>query len=767
MTTEGRRSRSIISQLFRHNRAADALVRGVSANEKLVRLADVAGRTLRAIPTVQTTGQRNAEVPHTRALGALFGPIRVNPHSKQRTDLILRSYVHGTRPLPPSYENAQPVNGSDQEVEQFVHQTVARAREHDASLNHTTSSKSKRFDVVIGERGVGKTFFQNFLLSKYSAKFDEQTVLFVRINLLREFYRDESHINIDHWIKSQIAKVICRYYDSESPPPRASSKPPQLQLPCKTLILTSLEKLPFDDGKVRESARHMLNLFRLTNERAEMDMDSTTVDPHIGNTIFQAVVEKLGMAIIVIVDGLDLLGYTELSKVRYNATLKALASYLSSDTPLYRYHLIFIRPETRDDFDTIISTRLTVNPELDGNGGDYFGLRPVDTRELLRRRFTALSDPNIAEHYKIDLKQLASFNQFLADDNGVAVGPGGVKSYFAALAQLGGHNARCCVQLLQLAYHSYIHALGFSSEEFTKSYQLTEMMMLAGHESPPSGFRYRLDDDGVIRKAAVMRLYESDFLPSIFRAPMVEHMSASGAFHNGSLDIVLLPLRIMQLMQACTGAAGDAGGPVSALTVREHCKELFGYAYVDIQRTLEELIEEELVQPSARVDIFIAPEYQLLTVAPKGRMVLEYFVNDPTYLGLACYNLPLPESMLHGPATSRFFHVARPGVNAQWIVAKIWNSLSLFSIIFHINSSQQRSVNERRVKADMGPSALALLSAAEIGILPGHGGLFTFVDRMETRLLDISSRILDSIPPDTGLHREVHDRLAKLTESVS
>jgi hypothetical protein len=706
---------------------------------------------------------RSSELPPTRALGALLGPIRVNPHSKQRTALILGSYVYGSRDLPRSYENAQPINGSEVEVRGFVDQVIARAREHDASLNHTTAGKTRRYDVVFGERGVGKTFFQNFVLSKYSGEFDEKRVLYIRINLLREFYRDDQQINIDHWIKSQLTKVICRYYDSESP--RKSTKSANIQLPCKTLILNSLEKLAIDEGKVRESVRRMLSLFRLVNERAEMDIESTTVDQDVGNAVFQAVVETLGMAVVVVVDGLDLLGYTELSKARYFATLRALASYLTSDTPLYRYHLVFVRPETREDFEAIVSTRHTVNPELDGNGGDYFGLRPVDTRELLRRRFTALSDPEIASHYKIDLDQLRSFNRFLLDENSVAVGPGGVKTYFSALAQLGGNNARCCVQLLQLAYHSYIHAQGFSSEEFTKSYQLTEMMMLAGQESPPSGFRYRCEK-GEIHKASLLRLFESDFLPSVFRAPLVEDMSALALYRDGNLGLILLPLRIMQLLQADTGAPGNRGGPVSALRIRDLCKELFAYEYPDIQRTLEELIEEELVQPSARVDIFTSPENQLLEIAPKGHLVLEYFISDPTYLGLACYNLPVPESMVHGSSmsASRFFHVARPGPSGQWIIAKLWNSLSLFNIVAHVNDAQRRYVTGSRDKSELSAGALAVLAAAEAAVLPRHGGLFTFVERMEARLIDVSSRVLDSILPDSDLYRDVQNRLAKLLD---
>jgi hypothetical protein len=157
MSLANEEPRALVERLMADNTAGHELICESSSSQLLVRLSEYSRRhaVLPALPLAGSAAPRITTNPPSRALGELFGPIRVNPNSRRRTELTIRSFVHG-KPggLPASYQTAIPVNGSDQEIEAFVRMLIERSRAQ-RSVHHASVADCRRFDLVSGERGVG------------------------------------------------------------------------------------------------------------------------------------------------------------------------------------------------------------------------------------------------------------------------------------------------------------------------------------------------------------------------------------------------------------------------------------------------------------------------------------------------------------------------------------------------------------------------------------------------------------------------------------
>lgn len=691
-----------------------------------------------------------------RRFGKCFGPISVNPGDSDRTRLICDAFIEGKHELPLSYGNAQPINGSPEEIRDFV-ETIKKRADALGMPSDAAVPVQKRIDLVIGDRGIGKTFFENYVLSKFSDEFDDRRIVWVRVNLAAPWTTEK--INIDYWVKSQIAKVLCRYYDPDSKRFDTRKHTKKLEIGFYNLLNDRIRARPrYDIVKLTADTRAMLTRFYFENPDAEMDICPGMVDEFIADCIYQEARNRQ-LRFIVVFDGLDLLGYTDVYHQKYKIILNALADYFNNVVSHAKYHLLFIRPESEPDVNEQILLPLSIDAFGEGGAGRNFGLRPIDVRAMYRARVVALSLASNADAFGVDITSLGHFDDFMKNREAVAPGPDN-SSYIERLQTVMGGNARSSVQLIQNAFLEFATHGPRRTLDLQHAYAFTEDLMRAGMAYPPAGYSYmRRQQEGHVRlkRTIVPRLYETNFLTNIFRWPFASNDVASAAFEPNCGTVLLSGLRLLQTIEVLghTKPGGAATGRCTKHWIGEVLWRCFGYTQEATEMLIEEFIEEELLSPGAQDgNVTTLPENRTLALSPKGLAILNRFCFDTAYLNLAAYNVPLPVSLMTSTRSPAVLSWARPSPLENWIVSKIQNCISMVSLIGHLNKVQSENLESRlpELKKEV-PFVYDFIVSAGAEVTGRHGGMFLFVTRLKKETTDVCATILGSIRP----HREIYD----------
>lgn len=683
------------------------------------------------------TGARGGFVEYLNKVSA-------NPNDPLRTDLIKQYFVFparrhiGTPGLPVINRSATHLRKSV-----LAWQARARALADAFKHSHTTPRQerrdSPRLAILEGERGVGKTFLQNYVISQYAQAFDEAKVLWVRISLVRHF---DEECSLDYWIKAQIAKVLCRYYDPASRVYPMMPRPGRFVIDADAVLQ---EAGAFTDPGDAMKIRAMLRILQMHQPTADRDLLPEWIPSIAVDVLFDAAVHA-GLGFIVVLDGLDLLGHTRDFETSFERTLASLARYLMSEAPLWRYHLLFIRRESRGAIDEKVLTPIRATPEHYRNT-DHGVIAGVPLSTLCAKRLDVLASRTVAERiggYRPE--EVTEFRQFLEatpsglDRNGTPV------SYDVALKSVLGTNARGAMQVLHAAAHEY--ARGISG----KHYLLTDRLMRLGTPLPPAAPTYRtIHSEGGLhleREAGTLRhtAYEATFLPAIFRFPYARGALAMGELWGESRAQVLMGLRILQIAAVLRRNQSDTETPTQT-SLTDYVSQLFFYEPIYVRALVDEFIDEEVLV------VIPAPEQcqatdlpsRPLELSPKGRKILTTYIADPTYLNLSSFNMPVPRALLSSRRKPPFIHVVPLNDDvevADIVFGKVLNSLRMVAVVQYLNSVQQRrSEATRLVKG----KARKVLECGNVEVLPGHGSLFGFADGMGKEVRRICSLSLSGL----------------------
>ena len=105
----------------------------------------------------------------------LFLPVPVNPSRPDRTRMILGTFVYAEQTTRTASTTSTglstSINWSEDTLDTFVDTAVARALQL-RSPDRLAHQSYPRAALVKGDKGIGKTHLQNFVLSKYSGRFD-------------------------------------------------------------------------------------------------------------------------------------------------------------------------------------------------------------------------------------------------------------------------------------------------------------------------------------------------------------------------------------------------------------------------------------------------------------------------------------------------------------------------------------------------------------------------------------------------------------------
>lgn len=688
-----------------------------------------------------------------------LGTITANPGNSLNTEIIDASFV-----FPRSTAIARPdapiINASQSTLGDAITTWIARSRAFATDFASSTlpvrreSAANSRFGILFGDRGVGKTFLQNYIISHYWPTFDESRVLWIRISLVREFGG-----TIDHWVKAQVAKILARYYDPES-----SAFAPERSASLHFDVIEALRPvMESSSGKERDAIDNMVRVLRAHQSSIDYDVAPEWMPIAAVDAIFHAAVTR-GFSFIVAIDGLDLLDHTPALREHFISRLEALGKYLKTDASLWRYHLVFLRQDSMEDFAEHVTSKLLRIPDQH-RPVDTYEIAPVSLKAIIERRLEVLARNHIVSiigtYTAADVESFAGYLESM--DSGLPNESGADRNYADAVNEVSGTNIRSAMHVIHAAAAEYMQLN-------TPHYMLTDRLMRVGCALPPRSPRYKrvTDRDGIghmVRQqgGTGYHMYDANFLPALFRFPFADSAVPASELSARGRTQILIGLRLLQLATVMSARETLLERTDERSLVRRTC-EIFDYESAVVSAMCEELMDEDVLHTRVTDSRYRSPDASthLLRVAPKGAKILDRYMFDPTYLNVGSFNLPVPSSLVEDVAHDYAFSVVPMGIHSdidEIVFGKIVNALLMANLICDANKLQHDEV--RRRSQSFGKKSADLLRFAEASVSKVHGGLFSFEERLRTEVHEICERILSGLDPKR--YRRIMRRLRNLS----
>ncbi|MBI4964208.1 MAG: hypothetical protein HY913_13095 [Desulfomonile tiedjei] len=598
---------------------------------------------------------------------------------------------------------------------------------------------SAAFTVLYGARGSGKTFFLNHVISKYTKIFDEAKVIWVRVNLAREFSSIEDLLHI---VYAQAAKIVLRYYDVRSIRwEEGSPKPIGLDLSAELDIWLS-EVSDMETRKDMGEKVAYLKYSFMQAEEAPESADPEIVPKLIGRRVFEHAMAK-GYAFILVLDGVDRLEALPYHKQRYQKVKRGLRQLLAGVNNLGCPIVGVARTDTLRD---LSATRGSFP-------SNYFEarLRAVNFKRIVERRINYISGEmkelsKLPEYSNLGDWQahLNEFLDYLKRRNREG------KSWYQVLDGIHPDNNRAKVNALLVLHYE------FARVEENKSYLLLESLLRGGYEFPRAHYVYKLKRDGLLERTGSNNRFETNLLPNIFTFPFTS--TGQGVTFPTDGHGLLAGLRILQLAAATERLRkGKQKPPLPiAADLIALCKILFEYEEELLLNLIEEYGEFEIFylggmhydQPSHRSRWTIKCSLKL-------DILLSDLIYDVAYLNLCSMCTPLERKRV--PWNKNPFlqasSVKSDGVE-EWVLCKITNAVSFFRLIKSVNEYQEKRCQKTSKALDedqrkVYEEARNHLTRGVDGL--SLHGLFSFTATMQASILKQCQTILDPSEPTLPL----------------
>lgn len=617
------------------------------------------------------------------------GHIPANPTHELNTRMLRESYVFASE-SPSHIENDAVVNRSKEVAMAFIQELIEAAKiERDRALATTTrnrdesiggiakDSKSReRFFVLRGARGIGKTYFLNYLLSEFAQKLDQQRVIWVRINLptSREF--DE---RLDHWVEAQTTKILVRYYDKESDFSR---------IPKKDRI-SVIEHLRLWAGKYSDAdsrPNRIATVERICDVFAKRGSDRD-ISPEIVPIDVAAEVRRYalsqGLAFVVVFDGFDRLDYDAKNQKRFNRLVQGLERLATGSANANAVYLCVSRTHT---FKHLWST----NPFVRFRKNTVYVISESPVSKILNERISALEKWATSRQAAGDrdaprlLMLLQAFRKYVEDrDN---------ECKLDEIDRVLGQNIRGKTQIVQFLFLEF---LAEENEMERYRYRLVEYLATAGRELPPVIYDYFISNGTEIQSEIIATTdYDTRLLPIVFR-PIVprdtEGNRLTGKFLTpGSLLHTARILQILEFDQRFMSHRSRAA-PISVIDIVEICERWFNFSPLITRTLIQELETYELCMIARQFYIDAVGDHSGVRLAPKGTIFLDSMIFDVAYLNLAAMRI-----LFSAETDPKDFVTLCPRPNgytesdkrkgiARWIRSKIRNSITMLGLMQHAN----------------------------------------------------------------------------------
>lgn len=614
----------------------------------------------------------------------LLGHLIVNPSKKTfQNDLLTRSYVY-------SDQDPGAVNHNRRRTVEFLKhlntiskQTMEMYRNRGTtSIGHAQARES--LILLVGDRGVGKTFFQNHLLATHSRRFDKEKTIWIRVNLVDDF---GDNYDLTHWMYAQAAKIILRYYALGSQLiDNPSTKTP---IDVTSFVVSSMaEKLFLDEDSRKEYKEqfHYLHDMYVRNTTDE-PISPRNISKRLGLTIWRSALDA-GYSFIVVFDGLDRLESCVTSHEKFtNLLLGAKRFFMQDDLPA-----ACICIACRHNSAEVLAS---------GNALPFanapikrYRVGHVPVEKILRQRVRSIDATK--PQWFIGEERQRSLASYLISFTGEFPG----FSIFES-------NARAAMQGVQLRYHEFV----IHSHKH-HPYKLLESFIKMGWLYPPKHYSYCLSDDKAMPFSPISKGRSNDnrLMISIFAYPYYEWQT--NAKHAPSFSYILLGLRILQfvLISKQLVAKKRARDTITVDVLAQLLEECFDYPGGVVRCQIREFAEFELI--TARRDIAVPSAKPFgnsrLSITKKSEEIVNNYVYDIAYLGLCAMRVPMPVKAFSRDVNERTppifiarAYEERPGGSrnhslAKWVSMKAINSLNLFKLLVCVDEEQRGILTGRR-----------------------------------------------------------------------
>ena len=637
------------------------------------------------------------------SLNQVFAPIRANPHDHIRSKILrdtftFASELHGTT-ASGNTQYSQSINYDESSLLEFVDQAISKSKllkkAADSSLPHNGLEKVQ---FITGEKGVGKTHLQNFIISRYWKRFDKSKVMWIRVNLIRDFFRGSSDSDLLDWIKAQITKVATRYYDNNSEYLRKSayssksdqqeirekediemSRQDDWNLNVEEILSKYIDSVAEDDSQTHRelSERMRVMLSRLQTLKNDQDTSQSWIPKEFADEIFIAAQEK-GYSFIVVFDGLDLLSVSRTSEQKYLSRRNLICNYLREEAIQPILNLVFLRPESLRDFMEV----------FEASGAPYQialnatkNVAPCDVRQMIFKKLAFLTDPN--SHLEIDINDVTRFESYICQERQDVLEAASILEYIELVS---GGNIRSATQTLSML------CMGFNGE-VDADYHFTELAMKCAYPYPPTDYIYSRDLYGKIERSnsPVQCIFDAIFLPSIVKFPCCENSSIDEALPGRRLDNYILGIRLLQILKQFKYLNDSI--PARVIEILDILEKGFGYNRQIVKLVIDELVDADVLTADNSLVGISSNRIENLSIciSSKGEHILKTCICDPTYLALAAIVCPFPESLCFGnKEIETMIRCKSPDTDTtyDWVTAKAINSINLYKTLITANERQ-------------------------------------------------------------------------------
>lgn len=668
-------------------------------------------------------------------------PLRSNPHDSVLTDITLKTTV-----FTESSEDKGEINRNFHTLKRYVSDVVKRSQIWFSSCGQSIPDLGTpcRYEIVEGAKGVGKTHLQNFILARFSKTFDRLGIVWVRINLTREF-GDLDKVDLRYWSRCQLAKILLRYYDPTSD--FYAGKNAKTAFKWRQHLL-KWARADVDLGldvlvaKVRSVEAVLQNCQR---SGLDPDVDPAWMDELIVNEIFRYATSELRLHPVNIIDGMDLLADSKSSKIRYELVKMALDKYLVSSSRDPSYSIIFLRPKSHDDLSkvrTIISGKNSVHNFPVNNR-----IEACNVNTIFRSRIGYLyrADAKVS----LPISDLQEFDNFLkSNSSGFQSKDGRPLSWRSLVSILSDKNARVGMQVFAALGNDFRRRRSaWQGSDGQMKYRFIEQAMVGRFDIPPKPYLYRRGTGRRLERFVDRsgHIYDTMFLPAIFGFPVAEGDSVSQVFGTLGVEKYLCQLRIIQGIRIMTPAAE---GVVNLARLIDLLEISFGYDPNESEIICEELVSSEIldVRSESKILDHNSIRYYDARLSPKGERLYCNLMSNISYLALSSVTTSIPDNLFI-PTGAFLLEFSSPKSESieDWIYFRTINGLSMLALLAWANSVQRKRVLAivdavSKSLEDKYPEPVwGRLKRCVVGL---DDGIFGFIDELERGAI---SSAIDSV----------------------
>lgn len=578
------------------------------------------------------------------------------------------------------------------EIVPFLNKLAEEVR---TSTDRFNAFNNARF-FLIGDPGVGKTIFLNYLISSYHDDFDNSDTVYIRVDFTKSFNEDLDFVDA---LYLQGAKILKEYYRDE--------------FSLFSNEFKNFIRAKFGISKDKPEAIN-ISVDKYLKEFDELLYESSKpINRSFGRYLFDYVTEKMKHNFIFIFDGFDSLSISHLKILGHRNKCKQMIDHVFNEHIVPGVYIISIRNISYEylvsEFDRTNKLRnarkLRILPanlsSILGNRVKLAAFRKRHVNEI-RKKYPWIEE----KHYEMILNSLLRYISSSLNSKEPYFQGGEIdidRVYDLLENQIFNKNYRKLMEaLISILIHVYSAYEDYEKEEFDldifssamqdsissklrrKTYAVMQELLLGRSQYFKLPLSYDLvSEEGAEKIDFGMHEGEGGYLPNIYN-----FIDEPGGYKQEYR--LLLKIRILQMLKH---------QQTQRRTVVEHIVDIFKYQILFVEYEIEEMLFTNVLSAVYGATGH-GSNYKLKTT-DLGNFLLDSFMFNFTYLEQIITNTPLPT----GLSRLKFVPQFDPSIKThEWVTNYMENVLHFVALINRIEQLERKCFEEN-IKASLDPAS--------------------------------------------------------------